>query len=69
MKQKHLFDTFQKNPDKMPFECLVGNLCGSILTEIEKAGMSPPINNHSFYMDGDNADEKSIIYRTWEPEE
>lgn len=39
-----------------------------LLNMIEKVGMLPPINNHDFYMDGDNADEKSVIYRTWEEE-
>lgn len=42
-KQKHLFDTFQKNPENMSFDCLIGNLCGRVLTEVEKNGMLPPI--------------------------
>jgi hypothetical protein len=45
---------------------LNGETSKEILDLIEKEGMLPPLNYHSFYNDGDNADEKSIIYRTWE---
>ena len=41
----------------------------SILKAMESLGMLPPLNNWSLYTDGDNADTKSIIYRTWEPED
>jgi hypothetical protein len=40
----------------------------NILKALEKAGMLPPINNHAYYMDGDNADIKNTAYRTWEKE-
>ncbi len=39
-----------------------------IIKFVETAGMLPPFNIHDFYTDGDNADEKSIVYRTWEEE-
>jgi hypothetical protein len=39
-----------------------------LLNKIESNGMLPPFNQHDFQMDGDNADYKSVIYRTWEEE-
>lgn len=39
VKQKHLFETYQKG--EYPFQMLVDNLCGRILTEVETF-MLPP---------------------------
>ena len=45
------------------------HMFSGILKAMEEQGMLPPLNNWSLYTDGDNADTKSIIYRTWEPED
>lgn len=39
-----------------------------ILDKIEEAGMLPPLNRDALYFDGDKANPKSVIYRTWEKE-
>lgn len=43
-------------------------VANNFLKLVEDLGMLPPFNYHDFMMDGDKADEKSITYRTWEPE-
>ena len=44
------------------------NEAEALLNKIEDMGFLPPFNLHSFMLDGDNADKKSISYRTWEKE-
>lgn len=39
-----------------------------LLTFIQSMGMSPPLNNWDYNMDGDKADINNIKYRTWEQE-
>jgi len=42
--------------------------CDKLLAILEEGGMLPPFNSWSFHTDGDNADENSVLYRTWEKE-
>lgn len=44
-------------------------VASELLAKLEEKGMLPPLNYHALYMDGDNADKNSIVYRTWEPED
>lgn len=44
------------------------SLAEVILDKLEDYGMLPPINLHSFYLDGDKADQKNTNYHTWEEE-
>ena len=45
------------------------NAASAIIFHLEHIiGMLPPLNNWSLHTDGDHADSKSIIYRTWEDE-
>lgn len=61
----HIVDILNNSPRSV----VNSYIADCILTGIEDIGMLPPINNHSFHMDGDKADENNIIYRTWESEE
>jgi len=38
-----------------------------LLAKIEEK-MLPPFNNHMCYMDGDNANQESVVYCVWDDE-
>lgn len=40
----------------------------SFLDEVESIGMLPPFDSHACYMDGDNANQESVMYCKWEKE-
>jgi len=64
-KQEHLFQGWKNG--SIDFRCLVDNLSGRILTEIESTGVRPP-GRWSSVLRGDTA--KGEIYRcSWEPED
>lgn len=65
-KSENLFKGYSKG--SIDLKCLCDNLQERILNFLESEGMLPPFNQHDFHMDGDNADRKSITYRTWENE-
>lgn len=60
-KLKH-FMSYQNPYDDRDIEDQILDYCERII------GMLPPFNQNDFHMDGDKADHKSIIYRTWEEE-
>jgi hypothetical protein len=45
------------------------DMINKILKSLEDEGMLPPFNSWDYHMDGDNADESSKRYHSWEPEE
>lgn len=65
IKQKHLFDTYAKKSENMPFSVMCHLLAERILTEVEEAGMLPPLNKK---LKGLNP-RPEYAYNVWESED